>query len=383
MEDKKIRIAISHGDTNGIGYELIFKTFSNPDMLELCTPIIYGSPKVAAYHRNALDIAANFSIINSADEAQDGKLNMLPVFDDEVKVEFGMPTAESAVAAYKALDKAITDYKNGLFDVLVAAPVDGGNLHVDGYDFTSDRFIEMCVGEGKKGLSILVNDNLRVASLTSTDTPMSAVPQAIEKDNIINKVSTFFNSLLRDFNISMPRIAILAFNPLQANGEQGEEERNAIIPAIEQLEESGIRVFGPYNSEKFFSQEQFYAFDGIFTMYHAQGVTPVKALVPEGGVRFLAGLPLVSATPDEEATGSIAGQGIANEQSFRDAIYLAIDAFRNRIHYDKPMEHPLPKLYHEKRDESEKVRFAIPKKHEHTERPRQNVPNNGHQSAKS
>ena len=168
MDNKKIRVAITHGDTNGIGYELIFKVFAAPEMLELCTPIIYGSPKVAAYHRKALDIEGNFSIVNSADEAEDGRVNLLPVFDEEVKVDLGIPSDEASRAAVLALDKAITDYKDGHYDVLVTCPVDKSNLHVEGIRFsTCGKFVETCIGEGHKCLDILMNDCLRVALVTA------------------------------------------------------------------------------------------------------------------------------------------------------------------------------------------------------------------------
>ena len=139
MDNKKIRVAITHGDTNGIGYELIFKAFEEPEMLDMCTPIIYGSPKIATYHAKALSINSNFTIINSADDAQDGKVNLLPVFDEEVKVEFGVPSQEASRAAVKALDRAITDYKDGLFDVLVTCPINKDNMHIDGFAFPNSE----------------------------------------------------------------------------------------------------------------------------------------------------------------------------------------------------------------------------------------------------
>ena len=158
MDNKKIRVAITHGDTNGIGYELIFKAFEEPEMLDMCTPIIYGSPKIATYHAKALSINSNFTIISSADDAQDGKVNLLPVFDEEVKVEFGVPSQEASRTAVKALDRAITDYKDGLFDVLVTCPINKDNMHIDGFAFpNSDKFIEQCISEGQKALDIMVN----------------------------------------------------------------------------------------------------------------------------------------------------------------------------------------------------------------------------------
>ncbi len=371
MDNKKIRVAITHGDTNGIGYELIFKVFAAPEMLELCTPIIYGSPKVAAYHRKALDIEGNFSIVNSADEAEDGRVNLLPVFDEEVKVDLGMPSDEASRAAVLALDKAITDYKDGHYDVLVTCPVDKSNLHVEGIRFsTCGKFVETCIGEGHKCLDILMNDCLRVALVTD-DIALKDVAGAITKDAIIEKATSFFSTLRRDLRIANPRIAILALNPNDSDAHPGKEESEAIIPAVQQLAEAGINAFGPYQADEFFGAGEYTAFDGVLAMYHDQGVAPFKALAPEKNIHYLAGLTLVSTSPDLGPCYDIAGQGVADEAPLRQAIYQAIDGFRNRRNYDEPTANPLPKLYHERKDDSEKVRFSIPKKHENAIKERQ------------
>ncbi|MGI6232432.1 MAG: PdxA family dehydrogenase [Prevotella sp.] len=367
MEDRKIRVAITHGDTNGIGYELIFKAFDSPEMLELCTPIIYGSPKLATYHRKALGIQANFSIINSAKEAEDGRVNMLSVFDDEVKVDLGVPTEESSRAAVKALDRAITDYRDGLFDVLVTAPVDKDHMHLDGFDFTNDHFVEMCVGEGKKGLCILMNQNLRMALLTD-EVALRDVAAAVTKENVEDRVRLFSNTLARDFRISEPRVAVFSLNPSDREEKHGQEETEAIIPAIGQLAEEGYNVFGPYHPDEFFKEGYYTAFDGILAMHHDQGYAPFLALEPEDNVDYLAGLPLICASADMGPSYDIAGTGKADVTAFRHAIYCAIDAYRNRRNYDEAGEHPLPKLYHERKDDSEKVRFSIPKKHENSQK---------------
>ena len=171
MENRKLRVAITHGDTNGIGYELIFKTFADPEMLELCIPIVYGSPKIAAYHRKALDINAQFSIIQNANDAKEGRVNLLATFDDEVKVDLGEPTPESGDAAMRALDRAMTDYRDGLFDVLVTAPINRSNISMEGFDFQGNsKFIETCVGEGRKSFDVLVNENMRIAFLSTRRT---------------------------------------------------------------------------------------------------------------------------------------------------------------------------------------------------------------------
>ena len=371
MNNKMIRVAITHGDTNGIGYEMIFKTFADPAMLEICTPIIYGSPKVATYHRNALEIEANFSIINAATEAEDGRINMLPVFDEEIKVEFGTPSEEASHAAVKALDKALIDYKEGLFDVLVTAPANDNNLEINGYPIPcTSRYIETSVGNGHKGIDILMNEWMRMAMMTD-NIALKDVAKNITPEGIIEKVASFFTTLRRDMRISNPRIAILALNPNDSEDHPGKEETDAIIPAVQKLADVGVSVFGPYQVDDFFGTGEYEAFDCVLAMYHDQGVAPFKALSPENNVHYFGGLPLISTTPDVGPGYDIAGQGVADEAPLRYAIYQAIDGFRNRNNYDEPLAHPLPKLYHERKDDSEKVRFSIPKKHDKANKERQ------------
>ncbi|MGI6242974.1 MAG: PdxA family dehydrogenase [Prevotella sp.] len=371
MNNKRIRVAITHGDTNGIGYELIFKTFADPAMLEICTPIIYGSPKVATYHRNALGIEANFSIINSAAEAEDGRVNMLPVFDEEIKVEFGTASEEANRAAVKSLDKALTDYKEKLFDVLVTGPANDSNLEINGYPIPcTSRYIETSIGEGHKGLDILMNEWMRVALMTD-NMALKDVPKSITPEGIIERVAVFFTTLRRDMRISNPRIAILALNPDDSEDHPGKEETEAIIPAVQKLADVGVSVFGPYQASELFGSGEYNAFDGVLAMYHDQGVPPLKALSPENNIHYFGGLPLISTSPDIGPCYDIAGQGVADESPLRYAIYQAIDGFRNRNNYDEPLAHPLPKLYHERKDDSEKVRFSIPKKHENAIKERQ------------
>ena len=363
MNNQKIRVAFTHGDTNGIGYELIFKAFSEPDMFEICTPIIYGSPKIAAYHCNALGLADNlFSIINNAAEAKAGRLNLIPAFDEEIKVELGVPTQEGSRAAVQSIDRAITDYKDGLYDVLITCPIDKNNMHIDGFSFPcNEKFIETCIGDGKKGLPILINDRLRMVLMTD-DISLKNVSEAITQDAIIAKPALLFTTLRRDFRISNPRIAVLALNPNSTAGHPGKEEAEAIIPAVQALSDVGVQIFGPYQADNLFGSCDYMAFDGIIAMYHDQGIIPFKALDSDSSICYLSGLPLVSASPDLTPCFDIAGQGKAHVDAFRKAIYQAIDSFRNRKNYDEPYANPLPKLYHERRDESEKVRFSIPRK---------------------
>ncbi len=360
MEDKKIRVAITHGDTNGIGYEVILKTFEDPAILELCTPIIYGSPKIAAYHRKALNLETNFSIINKAEEARDNRVNLLTCFDEETKVELGVATKEGGQAALIALDRAMTDFRSGLYDVLVTAPINKATIQSPGFKFPGHtEYIEASVGEGHKALMILMNENLRVA-LVTTHLPIKDVAKAITKEAIMEKATIFFQSLKRDFRISNPRIAVLALNPHAGDeGVLGSEEQTIIKPAIDELAAKGIQAFGPYPADGFFGSGNYHYFDGVLAMYHDQGLAPFKTIAVEDGVNYTAGLPIVRTSPDHGTAFDIAGQGKADENSMRQAIYTAIDVFRNRQEYDAPLANPLPKLFHEKREDGEKVRFNV------------------------
>ena len=348
MEEKKIRVAITHGDTNGVGYEQIFKIFADPAMLELCTPIVYGSPKVAAYHIKALDLQVQFNIITEAEEAKDNHLNLLTTFDEEIKVELGQASEEAVEASRKALKAAIVDVQQGKADVLVMAP---DNLP----DFLSKE---------PEVLRIRIADDLRVGLITNL-LAIKDVPEAITKQKIVEKAKIMHTSLRRDLRISNPRIAVLALNPpADEETKWGEEELEAIIPAIEELEQAGIQAFGPYAAETFFGNGDYTKFDGILAMYHDQGLMPLKTIGHDDSVCLVTGMPFVCTNPETGVGYQIAGKGSADESALRNAIYLAIDVFRNRQHYDEPLANPLPKLYREKRDDSEKVRFAIPKNRE-------------------
>ncbi len=356
-QEKTIRVAITHGDTNGVGYEVIFKAFEDSAILELCTPIIYGAPKVAAYHAKALDMAPQFNIIHKAEEAQEGRLNLLAVIEDEVNINLGEPTPEAGEAAQKAIDRAISDYKEGAFDVLVTAPVSKNSIK--GFNGHTS-YIERQLGNNQQGLTILLNEDLRVALVTN-NVAIKDVAEAITKQKIIDKTRIFHQSLKRDLRINNPRIAVLALNPrCGEDGVLGDEEQEIIKPAINELVEQGLQVFGPYAADDFFGAASYYRFDGVLAMYHDQGLTPFKALATERGVRFTAGLPIVRTAPAHGTLYTQVGRNITDAGSMRNAIYAAIDVLRNRQNYDEPLQNPLPKLYHEKRDESEKVRFRAP-----------------------
>lgn len=358
MENKKIRVAITQGDTNGIGQELIFKAFEDLAMLELCTPIIYGSPKVATYHKNALNCQANFNIITKAEDARDGQLNFLTCIEEEIKVELGTYTETSGTAALSAIDQALEDCRKGLVDALVTNPIDNSPaFHFSGLT----RYLEDHTDSFGKSLDIYINDHVRIA-LATCQQPLKMVTSTINKESVMAQIKMLRDSMKRDFRISNPRIAVLALNPKAGeDGMIGTEEKEILAPTIHELSENGVQAFGPYASDEFFGTGQYAAFDVILAMYHDQGLTPYRSLTSEDGIVYTAGLPIIRTAPDQTCSMDIAGKGVADASALRKAIYLAIDITRNQIHYDEPLANPLKKLYKEKRDESEKVRFAIPK----------------------
>lgn len=360
MEERKIRVGITHGDINGVGYEVILKAFSDPTMLELCTPIIYGSPKVAAYHRKAMDIQTTFSIVNSRADIQDGRVNILNCTEDELKVELTKPTAEAGKAALSALEKALQDYREGVFDVLVTAPINKHTIQSDTFHFPGHtEYIEERVGKGEKALMILLKDDFRVALVTG-HIPVSEISRTLTKELIMEKMAIFHRSLKQDFGIDSPRIAVLSLNPHAGDeGLIGTEEQIVIIPAMQEMMAKGVLCFGPYPADGFMGSGSYAHFDGILAMYHDQGLAPFKALAMDEGVNFTAGLPIVRTSPAHGTAYDIAGQGIASEDSFRQAIYVALDVFRNRQIEREINARPLRKQYYEKRDDSDKLKLDI------------------------
>ena len=357
-ENRRIKVGITHGDINGIGYEVILKAFSDPTMLELCTPVVYGSPKVATYHRKTMDIQTNFSIVNSVEDVQDDRLNILACTEDELKVELTKPTQEAGKAALVALERALQDYREGMIDVLVTAPINKHTIQSDSFQFPGHtEYIEERAGNGKKALMILLKDDFRVALVTG-HIPIKDISATITKELIMEKMSIFHRSLKQDFGIDNPRIAVFSLNPHAGdNGVIGTEESEVIIPAIKEMRAKGVQCFGPYPADGFMGSGNFCHFDGILAMYHDQGLAPFKALAMDEGVNFTAGLPIVRTSPAHGTAYDIAGKGIASESSFRQAIYTAIDVFRNRLIEKEIHARPLRKQYFDRRDDSDTLKL--------------------------
>ena len=327
-------------------------------MLELCTPIIYGSPKVAAYHRKSLDLPTNFSIVNSAAEAVYNRLSVVNCTDDEVKVEFSKADPEAGKAALGALERAIEEYKEGLVDVIVTAPINKHTIQSETFAFPGHtEYIEERLGNGAKSLMILMKDDFRVALVTG-HIPVSQIASTITKELIQEKLAIFNHSLKQDFAIGAPRIAVLSLNPHAGDeGLLGKEEEEIIIPALKEMAARGILCYGPYPADGFMGSGNFTHFDGVLAMYHDQGLAPFKALAMDEGVNYTAGLPVIRTSPAHGTAYDIAGKGLASEDSFRQAIYVAIDVFRNRLRDKEAHANPLRKQYYEKRDDSDKLKL--------------------------
>ena len=340
---RKIKIGITHGDINGIGYEVILKTLSENQMLEFCTPIIYGSAKIAAFHRKTLEnINFNYTTVSSAAEANPKQINIVNCVPEDTKIDIGIPTETAGDAALKSLNAAVEELKNGALDALVTAPINKKTIQSETFHFPGDtEFLEQNFGDKEESLMLMVSEKLRIAVAT-THMPLKDVAKNLSKELIIKKLQILKDSLVKDFGINLPRIAVLALNPHAGdNGVLGTEEQEIIIPAIKEAEGKGIICVGPYPADGFFGSNNFSKFDAVLAMYHDQGMIPFKCMAMESGVNYTAGLSIVRTSPAHGTAYDIAGKNLASEESFRNAMYLAYDIFQNRQRYAEISKNPL------------------------------------------
>ena len=353
--EKLIRVGITQGDTNGIGYEVILKALQNQQMTELFTPVVYGSAKTASYHRKALELQpVSMNVIRNSADIKDGVNNLVEVANKEVKVELGVSSEIAGRAAFDALERAVTDLKQGYIDVLVTAPINKKSIQSEQFTFPGHtEYLEASIGDGDKALMILFSDKIRVA-LVTTHVPVSRIGEYITKEAVLDKLFAFNRSLKSDFGIVRPRIAVLSLNPHAGDGGLlGKEEQEVIAPAIAEAVDKKVVAFGPYAADGFFGNEMYKHFDGVLAMYHDQGLAPFKTIAMESGVNFTAGLPYVRTSPDHGTGYDIAGKNEANEQSMREAIYAAIDIYRNRCNYAEMTQNPLRRMYFDKSGDKE------------------------------
>lgn len=342
MEKNSIIAGISHGDINGIGYEVIIKALMDPMINDLCVPIVYGSPKVAAYHRKALNIN-NFSFnnIRSAEEAHPRKSNMVNCLDDNIRVELGKSTQHGGEAALISLEMATEDLLKGKIDVLVTAPIDKKNIQSENFNFKGHTEYLIAKAGASEALMFMISENMRIGVATG-HVPINKVAGLLTVELLLQKLKLMNQSLIRDFGIRKPRIAVLGLNPHAGdNSLLGTEENDIIIPAMKQAEKDGIMTFGPFPADGFFGAGSFAKFDAILSMFHDQGLAPFKAISFDSGVNFTAGLPFIRTSPVHGTAFNIAGKNEASENSFRQALYLACDIFRNRKTHNEITRNPL------------------------------------------
>ena len=340
----KIRVGITQGDTNGVGYEVIIKTLSDARILDMCTPVVYGSSKAFGFYRKQIPETENINtnVISSAKDAHPKRVNIVNCIPENFQIEPGQQTQEGSQAAIAALEKAVSEMKEGLLDVLITAPFNKRAVSDETFKFPGHT--EYLVSEfgAADGLMLLCADTLRVGVATN-HLPLAKVPAAITEERILSKLRLMNDSLMRDFGVVKPKLAVLGLNPHSGDrGLLGEEEINVIIPAIKKANEEGILAFGPYPPDGFFSINMQYKFDAVLAMYHDQGLIPFKSLAFDAGVNFTAGLPVVRTSPDHGTAYDLAGENKANPQSMISALYLAIDVYRNRQKYDQMRANPLP-----------------------------------------
>lgn len=357
--NKKIIVGITQGDGNGIGYEVIIKALADERMLETCTPVVYGSSKIFGFYKktvhNIEQIPTN--VIGSASEIKPKMVNIVNCLPENVYVEPGQPTPESAKAAMKALECAVNDIKAGKIDVLVTAPFNKRAMNAEGFGFTGHtEFLEKQFGV-KEAVMLMVADQLKVAVATQ-HIPLRDVPKSLNKDLLVTKLSLMKESLEQDFGIYDPKIAVLGLNPHCGDGGLiGDEEQKIILPAVQEAQEKGIMAYGPYSPDGFFGLGNYSRFDAILAMYHDQGLTPFKALAFELGVNYTAGLPIVRTSPDHGTAYELAGRDEADPRSMISAIYTAIDVYNKRAEHKELMA-SRPKLKNNANEFSEKGDIA-------------------------
>ncbi len=343
MQEKgKIKLGISIGDLNGIGCEVVLKTFEDTRMLDFCTPVIFASNKTISFHKNALGISINYNGVQDASKAIEGKVNVVNVWKETPEIEFGEATPEAGEYAIKSLKAVVGALKNGDIDVLVTAPINKNNIQAEDFKFPghTDYLTQELEGES---LMFMVTDTLKVGLLTD-HLAVKDAPAAINPILIRTKVRIIEKSLQIDFGIRRPKIALLGINPHSGdNGVIGNEDDEILKPVIKEMSDAGHLVYGPYSADSFFGSDSYKNFDAILAAYHDQGLIPFKTLSFGKGVNYTAGLSKVRTSPDHGTAYEIAGKGKADHSSFKEAVFTAIYIYRNREEHKELTENQLQK----------------------------------------
>ena len=337
---ENIIVGVSIGDLNGIGPEVVLKTFEDSRILELCTPVIYGNVKIVSFLKKNFSLTSSIQGIDSIDQLVKGKINVLNVWKEGVNIEFGVIDENVGKYAIKSFIAATKALKSNEVDVLVTAPINKYNIQSDDFKFPghTDYLDQELEGNA---LMLMVCDKLRVGLLTD-HVPLSEISKLLSEELLIKKLEIIKNSLISDFGISKPKIAVLGLNPhCGDNGVIGNEDEKIIKPTIKKLFNKGELIFGPYASDSFFGSSQYEKYDAILAMYHDQGLIPFKTLSFGKGVNYTAGLNKIRTSPDHGTAFEIAGKDLANPMSFREALYLAIDVYNKRNEYQELTQNPL------------------------------------------
>ncbi|RED50706.1 4-hydroxythreonine-4-phosphate dehydrogenase PdxA [Seonamhaeicola aphaedonensis] len=341
--EENIIVGISIGDLNGIGGEIILKAFDDAMFLELCTPVIFASAKTMNFYKSHFQSTINFHNIYNISQLAHGKVNVFNCWNEPVKIEFGKEDNKVGLYAIKSLRAATEALKNEEINVLVTAPINKFNIQSEEFKFPghTDFLAQELEGES---LMFMVTDNLRIGLLTD-HVPVKDVVEQISEELIIKKISTIYDSLKRDFRISKPKIAVLGINPHTGdNGVIGKEDDEVLRPTLKKIKDKGKLVFGPYAADSFFGSNNYKNFDAVVASYHDQGLIPFKTLSFGQGVNFTAGLNRIRTSPDHGTAYEIAGKGVADAGSFKEAIYTAIQIYRNRFDYERLTANPLKKV---------------------------------------
>ncbi len=337
-----IRVGMSIGDLNGIGSEIIMKTFEDVRMLEFCTPIIFASIKTMSFFKKHFDSTINFHGINDMSQVVENRVNVLNVWKENVEIAFGVEDLKAGEYAFKSLERATEALKNDDIDVLVTAPINKLTIQSDSFKFPGHTDY-LAKELGGNSLMFMVTENLKVGLLTD-HIPVKDVPQHINAKLIEDKVQTVYESLIQDFRVSRPKIAVLGINPHAGdNGVIGDEDDNILKPTLLKIREKGKLVYGPYSADSFFGSKNYKNFDAIIASYHDQGLIPFKTITFGEGVNYTAGLTKVRTSPDHGTAFEIAGKGTADEGSFKAAVFMGLQIFKNRREYKKLTKNPLRK----------------------------------------
>ncbi len=341
-EGENIIVGISIGDLNGIGGEIVLKTFEDSRILDFCTPVIFASIKSMSFFKSHFKSEINFHSINDLNQIALGKVNVFNCWNEPTKIEFGIEDTKIGEFAIKSLEEATKALKNNEVHVLVTAPINKHNIQSDEFKFPghTDYLAQELEGDS---LMFMITDTLRVGLLTD-HVPVKDVASNITPQLIEQKINTVYNSLIKDFKIQKPKIAVLGINPHTGdNGVIGSEDDDVLRPTLRKIKESGKLVYGPYAADSFFGSNNYKNFDAIIASYHDQGLIPFKTLSFGQGVNFTAGLNKVRTSPDHGTAYEIAGKGTADENSFKEAVYSAIQIFKNRLDYEELTANPLKK----------------------------------------